>query len=251
MKPIIILFIALFSFTCVQADDALPTYWKRATAYYQAKNYDSAASFYERLVAQGISDATLYYNLGNAYYRLNKIAPAILNYERALKIEPDFKQAHDNLLLTQMRIPNKVMVAQDIFFISWWKSMTNTKMASFWTYFAFLVFLVMFRGLVQNIIKLRKSSPWPNQLIGFLAFMWVITMVLAYVASSNAANKHQAIVMKNDAPLLQPEAKSSKPLSLIPEGTKIRIMGTKGEYAEVALTDGRKGLMALNNLTLF
>lgn len=251
MKPIIILFIALFSFTCVQAADALPIHWKRATAYYQAKNYDSAAALYEQLVAQGLSDATLFYNLGNAYYRLNKVAPAILNYERALKLDPDFKMAHDNLLLTQMRIPNKVMVAQDIFFISWWKAMTNTKMATFWTYFAFFVFLVMARGLVQNIIKLRKVSPWPNQLIGFLAFIWMISLIMAYVSSSNAANKHHAIVMKNDAPLLQPEAKSSKPLSLIPEGTKIRVIGTKGDYAEVALTDGRKGLMALNNLTLF
>ena len=57
-----------------------------ANESYRAGNYGDAVRTYEALVANGFESAALYYNLGNAYYKLENIPAAVLNYERA-KIE--------------------------------------------------------------------------------------------------------------------------------------------------------------------
>src|SRR4051812_15187191 len=88
---------------------AAPSYsaqWEKAGNFYSNKQYDSAAYYYEQIAALKPRNAAVYYNLGNSYYRLNLIGPAVLNYERALHIDPSYKEAQDNLSLTQSRITN-------------------------------------------------------------------------------------------------------------------------------------------------
>ncbi len=67
-----------------------------STAYAQQK-YERAAAAYERAAAGGLRNEIVYYNLGNAYFRAGKLGPAILNYERALRIDPDLADARYNL----------------------------------------------------------------------------------------------------------------------------------------------------------
>ena len=47
--------------------------WAKANAFYQQKNYDSAAVYYEKIAAGKPRQAAVFYNLGNTYYRLNRI----------------------------------------------------------------------------------------------------------------------------------------------------------------------------------
>src|SRR4051812_28063954 len=77
--------------------------WQKAASFYAAKQYDSAAIYFEQVAAMKPRNADLYYNLGNSYYKLNKVALSILNYQRALRITPDHKLAQDNLALAQGR----------------------------------------------------------------------------------------------------------------------------------------------------
>ena len=42
----------------------------KANSLYNENAYDSALALYEDIVEQGYSSATLYYNLGNTYYKL-------------------------------------------------------------------------------------------------------------------------------------------------------------------------------------
>ncbi len=99
--------------------------WQKGTSFYSQKQYDSAAFYFEQIAAGKPLNAEVYYNLGNAYYRLNKIPLSVLNYERALRINPDHKEAKDNLILAQNRISNHIPNAGDIFFITWWQSLTQ------------------------------------------------------------------------------------------------------------------------------
>src|SRR5947199_7094884 len=103
------------SLHCLAAGDQ-NTLWQKGNAAYQLKQYDSALYYYEQLAAQKPRNAEIYYNIGNTYYRLNRIGHAVLNYQRALKIDPGYKEAKDNLLLAQGRISNNIHDAGNIFF---------------------------------------------------------------------------------------------------------------------------------------
>ena len=69
-----------------------------ADAAYIEKNFVKSILLYEAQVSEhkliNQESAQIYYNLGNAYFRNNQIAKAIVNYERALLLEPEIGRAH-------------------------------------------------------------------------------------------------------------------------------------------------------------
>ncbi|HEX9252844.1 MAG TPA: tetratricopeptide repeat protein, partial [Ignavibacteriaceae bacterium] len=59
---------------------------QKANELYKNNQYQLAIDEYNKLISQGYEGASLYYNLGNAHYRLGKVGYAILYYEKALKL---------------------------------------------------------------------------------------------------------------------------------------------------------------------
>jgi hypothetical protein len=85
-------------FAAAPAFAALPSEtFARANRAYAEQKYDAAISAYEELLRTGIENDELYYNLGNAYFRAGKLGPAVLSFERALRLAPRFEDARYNL----------------------------------------------------------------------------------------------------------------------------------------------------------
>ena len=75
MKPIfyLILFVSLsLSKAHAQSDDL----FQKANAAYAEGKYEAAVQAYEEILASGQTSAELHYNLANAHYKLNHIAPS-------------------------------------------------------------------------------------------------------------------------------------------------------------------------------
>jgi tetratricopeptide (TPR) repeat protein len=92
MRRLLLILTLLFVPALAHAGDL-----EEATQAYAQQKYERAAAAYERAAAAGMKNEIVYYNLGNAYFRAGKLGPAILNYERALRIEPDMGDARYNL----------------------------------------------------------------------------------------------------------------------------------------------------------
>jgi tetratricopeptide (TPR) repeat protein len=87
----------------LRAADGADTTFARANADYAAGKYTSAIEGYESLVKNGHWNASVFYDLGNAYFRKNDLGRAILNYERALALDPAQPEARANLQLVRDR----------------------------------------------------------------------------------------------------------------------------------------------------
>ncbi|MCD6011283.1 MAG: hypothetical protein K0Q79_1145 [Flavipsychrobacter sp.] len=238
----VILLTGLGQAYAVPADNGI---WQKGNLFYQQKQYDSAAFYYEQLAAQKPRNADIYYNLGNTYYRLNKVALAILNYERTLKMNPDHRQAKENLMLAQERISNRIHGSEPIFFIRWWDSITRPGLATVWSIIALVTF-----SLFVLLFYLRRysgaySGRVPVQLLGILAFVFCLLLILSISAANNSTSDSTAVVMQNDAPLMNKELKG-KPLLLIPEGTTVNIRTEREGWLEISLPDGRTGWVKQN-----
>ncbi len=68
-----------------------------ANEHYEDGRFEQAREGYEAIAARRVSNEQLFYNLGNTYFRLGRLGPAVYNYERALRIEPGFEDAQYNL----------------------------------------------------------------------------------------------------------------------------------------------------------
>ncbi len=86
-----------------------------ANQLYEAGKYDQAKQGYDRLVKSGPWSANLYYNRGNAEWRLGQGGEAAADYERALELEPSHPQARANLDFVRDQIGAKLPQWQ------WWQ----------------------------------------------------------------------------------------------------------------------------------
>jgi len=94
MKKWMSCILIVFSWTMNAQEEAL---FDNATADYNEGKYEAAAKKYEEILQNGKHSAALYFNLGNANYKLNRIAPSIYYYEKALLLDPNDPEIKNNL----------------------------------------------------------------------------------------------------------------------------------------------------------
>lgn len=94
------------------------THWtmlrKRKDSAYIKEDYTAAIQIYEALLKNGEA-AEVYYNLGNSYYKIGEIAKAVLNYERALLLQPGNSDIRANLEVARAKTIDKVEAIPEIF----------------------------------------------------------------------------------------------------------------------------------------
>lgn len=218
-------------------------WWEAGNRLYQAKQYDSAAWYFEQIAALKPQDAVVYYNLGNSYYRLNKVGPAVLNYEKALQIKPDYPEAKDNLTLAQSRIVKPIPYAEDIFFVSWWNSLTAQSNMGLWSVISLVLFLAVITiAILKTLGKIGFAT---RKLQVSLLSLWAVTIIFAFASNGKRAEQ-RAVMMEEGTPLLND--KKGKSIGNIPEGTTLDIESESGSMLEITLPDGRTGWVNKNTV---
>ena len=206
--------------------------FEAANTAYADGNYEEAAAGYEALLAEG-ANATLYYNLGNARFKQGELAQAILNYERALRLEPNNKDAQYNLAFAQSKITDNI-VEQDFFLSSWVRAVRNSLNERTWIILSICLFILALVGL---LLFLLGRETWVRKTAFHTAW---IALLFSLIAGLNAASLHQRDTLRNEAIITQGvvNAKSSPDRSgtdlfTVHEGTKVTIRETIGEWSNV------------------
>jgi len=75
---------------------------------YARNEFRQAATLYQAVIDSGYRSASLYYNLGNAHFKLNNLPRAILNYERAVRLAPRDEAIQFNLELSRSLIYDRI-----------------------------------------------------------------------------------------------------------------------------------------------
>ena len=116
-----------------------------ASNAYRNQDYKKSIELYEELVSQGIKNnrisSQLYYNLGNAYFRDNQLGKAILNYERALLLEPGDGDIRHNLRFANNRTVDRIASSGEFFMTNWFNSVRNLFSSNVWAIIAIILFI--------------------------------------------------------------------------------------------------------------
>ena len=100
--------IILLGILPVFASDDLQALFNEGNQYYQAGEYEKAIKNYRSIIEQGYASGPLYFNLGNAYYKLNQLGEARLCYERAAKFLRNDEALQENLKLLSLRLVDQI-----------------------------------------------------------------------------------------------------------------------------------------------
>jgi tetratricopeptide (TPR) repeat protein len=238
MKKLILLF-TLCSFFIINAQD---TRFEDANTLYNQEKYSEAATQYEEILATDVASAKLYFNLGNAYYKMGQIAPCILNYERAQQLAPNDKDIIYNLELVQQHVVDQIEKVDDFFLSKFIKNIRATFSSNNWARFSIITFalfiILLLTFLLSHSSALKKMS-------FYLGILLIILSITSFSFSSSAKDN---ISMHNEAIVFAPTVtvKSSPndngtDLFVLHEGIKITITDKLEGWAEIMLSDGNKG----------
>lgn len=207
----------------------------RANLLFQQADYARAAEGYERLIAEGVAHPAVFYNLGNAYYRLGRLGPAIANYERALCLEPGFDPARQNLAQCLSETEQKLARPGPA---SWKKNFF------FWHYelpprtiyrCAFISWLSLW-----GVLALRTWRPLPRLRIaaGVLA---AVSIAFGVSAWHKAHPPRLAVVIAPETPARYGAGERETVRFNLYEGDRVIMDQQRGEWVRVIVADGDRG----------
>ena len=211
------------------------------SAYVQG-NYQQAIKGYEELLKQGKS-AQLYYNLGNAYYRMDDMTHAVLNYERALQLSPADSDVKFNLQMARSKTIDKIVPESEMFFVTWYRSLVRLLSVDGWAWLALvslaLAIVLALAYLFSDPLWLRKTG-----FFGALAMvvLFVVANVFAYQQKQNIMERSEAIIIESAASIKSTPADNGTDLFILHEGTKVTITdGSMSDWKEIRVADGKQG----------
>lgn len=98
-----------------QSTDSL---WLQGNQDYQKGSYEAASGCYLSILEKGFQSPDLYYNLGNAYFKQNRVAESILYYERAIRLSPSNEAYQYNLNVAKAKVVDKIEIIPPFFIYS-------------------------------------------------------------------------------------------------------------------------------------
>jgi tetratricopeptide (TPR) repeat protein len=241
MKKIYI--VMFFIFTSVVSSFAqmgkvdVQTNFVLANESYKQKDYAQAIELYENIVSNSWESGTVYYNLGNSYYKQGNIGKAILNYERArkfLKRDRDFRfnyryiqgQVVQTSQLSKAGFLKGLMQKHVEFYI-------QREMLFIIAMLCFLFPLIQLLGMYFKIkIKARANI--------FLVVLLLTSVFVFGLCLDVNQNKNTAIVVIKGQTMFEPNAQSTVHFS-ISEGEKIYLELKKDGWVKIRREDGKRG----------
>jgi tetratricopeptide (TPR) repeat protein len=216
---------------------------------YTKKQYDVAAEFYKKILELGYQAPEVYYNLGNAYFKQNKITDAIYYYEKALKLAPNDKDIKHNLEFANRYITDKIKPVPEFFLTKAIHKTADLFTSNQWAIISIVSFgfftLLILIFLFSKSISLKKASFY----LGII--MLVISAASIYfsgVQYNRYAKSNKAIVFAPTVTLKSSPDKEGFDLMIIHEGLKVEVTDSLNNWYEIKLPDGNKGWTEKQNV---
>lgn len=238
---LILLFIAVVQTVGAQPA-ALQDSLAKGNKLYTSGKFAEAAKTYEAIAAKGFESFELYYNLGNALYKSNNITYAILNYERALKLEPTNEDARFNLEMTKRQVVDNIDLLPEPGFLRWWHELINSKPADSWgthTLVSFFLFLLLFAlFLFSATIRNKQVTFW----LAVLALSYsLVTYSFGSTQRSKLVHHNSGVITDRSVRMKGSPSESGTELFILHEGLSVQITDKLGDWIEIRLADGNKG----------
>lgn len=190
---------------------------------YGQKQFKKAVEMYERALRDGES-SQLRYNLGNAYYRLNDRAHAVLNYERALKIDPANGDARFNLKFVNEKSKINETSGSN-YFSSLLTDWVGHLSSNTWAIISLALFVLMLAAVacwrIAIGVALQKTGFFGAIALGILS---LLALASAFYMYHHTTKTLYAVVMTDKAPANKSPRDGEKEEFILPSGTKVEIV---------------------------
>lgn len=219
----------------------------QANKAYTDGNYQQAADLYEQILQKKLASGEVYFNLGNAYYKLNQIGKAILYYEKAKIYLAGDEALEQNLKIVRLKIVDKIEPVPVLFLVDWWNALINvfTFTTLAWTCFGF--FVLTFFWLAIYLLVNRNLF---RRLTWITASVFLILLVLFIGKIYQFETSRYGIIFADKIPVVGEPTLTGQELFILHQGTKVEINRNLDGWYEISLADGKTGWVKADGLEI-
>lgn len=227
----------LASASLLNAATDADTRFAAANAAFASGDFTKSANEYRTLIADGIRDPAVFFNLGNAEFRLGHQGPAALAYERALVLDPTHAESRQNLRFLTRKTGRLIDEASP--FARFGQRFSENMTVLVLSASAWLLVLTLGACILLRPRSAPRGFLYTLAAFGFLGTALSGTVLAAQLL--NAPARDRAVVVADEAKAHTAPALSAKEVIAVPPGSVLRVLSTRESWCYVALPGDLRG----------
>ena len=239
------------SSTLFVAQTSAKKLFDNANLLYKESKFEEAITLYKKIEATDSVSSSLYFNLGNSYYKLNNVANTIYYYEKSLLLDPLNNDALNNLeFARRMTIDNieelpktflqrlEMNYLQKLSYNQW------ALLAIVFSFLAAILFLLFYFSVISN----KKRIYFLTSMLSF--FLLIISVFITYQQYQKSMSTKYAIIFSPKISVNNAPTSNSDEIFELHEGTKVSVLDAIDDWKKIKLADGKIGWISAENLKM-
>ncbi len=243
IKAALISMLLLFLCQITAAQDSPTDLAQQANTLYTQGDYAAAQSLYNALVAGGIRDSAVYYNLGQAYFAMQDSGQALLMYRRAQQLAP--RDTDLNMALARIRASRLDIQGDDAALVDSMAALTMPLLTSDelnWLMFG--VWSACFVAAGIYVLHLKWRNPL-RALLFVLGLLLIFGFALGFSRVYTNVFRPAAVVTAAVAPVMSGPDEDYLQIYELHAAAELRVLKERGDWAHFDLPEGREGWIQL------
>lgn len=221
--------------------------FEEGVRFFRKDNVDSAISSWQNALMLGGANGETFYNLGNAYYRQNKISAAILNYERAKKFLPRDHDVANNLEIARLAIVDKFETPLHLVVWDWIDQIRDFfNLSELAILFQITGGLALIAFTLWRFVPIRFQTLFQTACISF--FVCYLVLGSWYLWRTVLDSRVFGIITVAKTDVHSAPDANSKQIFSLHEGTKVRLGENLSGWIRIQLADRRQGWLVYQDL---
>jgi len=247
-NKIILKFFCLISlFTYGQSPDSL---FEKGNAFYNNGDYQNAIESYLGIIENGYHSSEVYYNLGNANYKIGNVAESNFYFEKAKILSPNDKMIINNLEYAKNMTMDSIEILPQTQINLFFKDLLSLMTTDNWS---ILSILILWIGCILFLIYSFSKSIFLKRIffssgiISLLTFMFFIYLTFS---KQNQEKVKKGIIFNKEIGVWTEPNQRTEVLFFLHEGTKFKIIDELEGWSKIVISNGSEGWIENNSIRL-
>jgi tetratricopeptide (TPR) repeat protein len=222
-----------------------------ANDLYKNEKFEKAIELYKQIETEGFVSSEMYFNLGNSYYKLNKVGPSIYYYEKSLILGALNEDVKNNLVFAKrLALDNIEELPKTVF------QKINKNYLQKLSYNQWAIVVIMFSILGSFLFLLFYFANEPSKkrfyfITSSLSFILLIgSFIITYNQYSFSKNNKEAIVFAVKTEVRNAPTLNSEEVFTLHEGSKVFVLDAVDNWKKIKLADGKVGWIIADEIKL-
>ncbi|MAI85693.1 MAG: hypothetical protein CMF99_00670 [Candidatus Marinimicrobia bacterium] len=212
-----------------------------ANDFFINKNYKRSIELYEQIIESGQENSTVFYNLGNAYYRLGDIGQAIWAYRNAKRLSPRDKDITHNLKIAEAKKIDRINSPPLFILHDFYRKIKSSITIFELIFLGGILFFILSLLWIKQSFSGKRNGLLKNIFQIFVALIIIVHIFILDMVFEKKRIINEAIIVEKFDAQSGPFFGDNKVLFQINKGSDVEVLEEKNDWSEIILIDGKKG----------